>query len=142
MDYFTNRKSRVKTKALPCNVVCASSREVETDVAAVTDSEETIVLATDPNAALAAGTRSGQQYLKKYDEMVTNSLKLTPEPTNGAIRGEEKELRYAKTLLKDKAKGSLAPYRFDVLAQLANIPARIALFELLRLSKSTKCKFT
>ena len=31
-----------------------------------------------------------------------------------------------------------APYRFDVLAQLANIPARITLYELLRLSKSTK----
>jgi len=35
-------------------------------------------------------------------------------------------------------KGSLVPYRFDVLAQLANIPARITLYELLRLSKSTR----
>ena len=34
--------------------------------------------------------------------------------------------------------GSSAPYRFDVLAQLANIPARITLYELLRLSKSTR----
>ena len=30
------------------------------------------------------------------------------------------------------------PYRFDVLAQLANIPARIIFYELLRLSKSTR----
>jgi len=34
--------------------------------------------------------------------------------------------------------GSSAPYRFHVLAQLANIPARITLYELLRLSKSTR----
>ena len=30
------------------------------------------------------------------------------------------------------------PFRFDVLAQLANIPTRITLYELLRLSKSMK----
>ena len=40
--------------------------------------------------------------------------------------------------MKDIAEGSTAPYRFDVLAQLANIPARITLYELLRLSKSTR----
>ena len=34
--------------------------------------------------------------------------------------------------------GSSTPYRFDTLAQLANIPARIILYELLRLSKSTR----
>ena len=51
---------------------------------------------------------------------------------------KQKELRYAKVLPKDKAEGSSAPYRFDVLAQLANIPARITLYEFLRLSKSTR----
>ena len=50
----------------------------------------------------------------------------------------QKEFWYAKALPKDKAEGSITPYRFDVLAQLANIPARITLFELLRLSKSTR----
>ena len=34
--------------------------------------------------------------------------------------------------------GSTTPYHFDVLAQLANILARITLYELLRLSKSTR----
>jgi len=34
--------------------------------------------------------------------------------------------------------GPSAPFHFDVLAQLANIPTRITLYELLRLSKSTK----
>jgi len=48
------------------------------------------------------------------------------------------ELRYSKALPKDKAEGSSTPYRFDVLAQLANIPARITFYELLRLSKSTR----
>ena len=63
-------------------MVGASSRESKTDVASVTDSEkETIVLAVEPNAPLVAETRSGQSYLKKYDEMVANPFKRTPEPT-------------------------------------------------------------
>ena len=42
----TNRKSKGKTKASSYNVVCASFREVETDVPSLTDSEEeTIALA-------------------------------------------------------------------------------------------------
>jgi len=61
------------------------------------------------------------------------------QPSNPqATRGEAKGAWYAKTLLKDKTEGSSAPYRFDVLAQLANIPARITLYKLLRLSKSTR----
>jgi predicted CoA-binding protein len=34
--------------------------------------------------------------------------------------------------------GPSTPFNFDVLAQLANIPARITLYELLRLSKTTR----
>jgi len=33
---------------------------------------------------------------------------------------KQKELRYAKALPKEKSEGSSAPYRFDVLTQLAN----------------------
>ena len=51
---------------------------------------------------------------------------------------KHKELQYARALPKDKAEGNLTPYRFDVLAQLANVPAKITLYELLRLSKSTR----
>jgi len=51
---------------------------------------------------------------------------------------KQKELRYGNALPKDKAEGSSAPYRFDVLPQLANIPTRITFYELLRLSKSTR----
>ena len=58
----TNMNSRSKTKASPCNVVCASSREVETDVPSLTDSkEETIVFATESNMPLIAGTCSGHR---------------------------------------------------------------------------------
>ena len=79
--------------------------------------------------------------MKKYDEMVANPPKATPEPTKQFTKQpvkKQKEIWYAKSLPKDKAEGTLAPYRFDVLAQLANIPARITLYELPRLSKSTR----
>ena len=76
----TNRKSKGKAKASSCNVVCASSQEAETDVPSITDSEEeTIVLAAELNKPLVAETRSGQSYLKKYDEMVASPPKPTAE---------------------------------------------------------------
>ena len=79
--------------------------------------------------------------MKKHDEIVANPLKPTPEPTKQSTKQpvkKQKELRYAKALSKDKVEGSSRPIHFDVLAQLANIPARITLYELLRLSKSTR----
>jgi len=51
---------------------------------------------------------------------------------------KQKETQFSRVLLKGIAEGSTTPYRFDFLAQLANIPARITLYELLRLSKSTR----
>ena len=71
--------------------------------------------------------------------MVANSPKPTQELTKQSTKQpveKQKELQYAKSLLKDKAKG--APYHFDVLAELVNIPVRITLYEFLRLSKSTR----
>ena len=66
-------------KASSCNVLYASSREAETDVPSLTDSEEeTIVLTAKPNQ-LMAGTRSGQSYLKKYDEMAPTPPKPATE---------------------------------------------------------------
>jgi len=92
----TNKKSKSKTKASPCNVVCASSREAETDVPSLTDSEkETIVLAAELNAPFVAETRSGQSYLKKYDEMVANAPKATPDPTKQSTKQPvEKQKRF------------------------------------------------
>ena len=65
----------------------------------------------------------------------------TAEPTKPSAKQlveKQKELRHSKALLKDEAGGTSGPYRFDVLAQLANMPARITFYELLRLSKSTR----
>ena len=137
----TSRKSKGKAKASSCNVVCASSREAETDIPPLTDSEEeTIVLAAEPSQ-LVAETRSGQPYLKKYGETTVTPPRPAAEPAKPSTKqpGEkQKELRFSRVLSKDVAEGSTPPYRFDVLAQLANIPARITLYELLRLSKSTR----
>jgi len=67
-------------------VVCASSWETETDVPSLTDSEETIVLATELNVPLVAETHSSQSYLKKYDEMVTSPPKPIPETTKPSTK--------------------------------------------------------
>ena len=53
---------------------------------------------------------------------------------------KQKEFRYVKTL----QKGGVGPstlFHFDVMTKLANILARITLYELLRLSKSTRNAF-
>jgi len=73
----TSRRSKGKAKASSCNVVCTSSRKMETDVPSLTDSEEkTIVLAAELNKPLVTETRSGQSYLKKYDKIVASPLNL------------------------------------------------------------------
>jgi len=54
--------------------MCASWREAEIGVASLTNSEEEkIILAKEQNTPHVAGTQSGQQYLKKYDEVVPSS---------------------------------------------------------------------
>ena len=50
---------------------------------------------------------------------------------------KQKMIRYAKALPKDKAERSSTPYRFDVLAQLANIPARLRALETIEVNKSS-----
>ncbi|ONK56581.1 uncharacterized protein A4U43_C10F10350 [Asparagus officinalis] len=55
-----------------------------------------------------------------------------------AEQAQANELRYSKALRKDTPESSKDYFRFDVLAQLANIPAKITLFELLRLSRLTR----
>ena len=50
---------------------------------------------------------------------------------------KQKELCYVNALQKDNAR-LLTPFRFDALAQLANILAQITQYELLKLFKSTR----
>ena len=79
--------------------------------------------------------------MKKYGETAVTPPKPAAEPAKTSTKQpveKQKELRFSKALSKDNAEGSTTPYRFDLLAQLANIPARITLYELLRLSKSTR----
>ena len=60
----------------------------------------------------------------------------TTKPNAAPVdRNKSKEVRFDKALKKDSSQGLDAPYQFDILSQLANIPARITLHELLRLSK-------
>ena len=51
---------------------------------------------------------------------------------------KQKEIRFDHVLKKPSGPGLNMPFRFDILAQLANIPARITIHELLRLSKETR----
>jgi len=117
-----------------------STRETEEDVASLTSSGEESVLAADTGTPFTSKTQSGKQYLKQYDQLVAISSQPGKETTEQSTKqpmDKQKELRYAKALQKDDT-GLLTPFRFDILAQLANIPARITLYELLRLSKSTR----
>ena len=87
MDHCYQQKVQRQGKASSCNVVCVSSREAETDVPSLTDSEEeTIVLAAEPDQ-LVAETRSGQSYLKKYDKMVA----IPPKPATESIKPSTKQ---------------------------------------------------
>ena len=60
---------------------CVLLPEKQKPIPLLTDSEEeTIVLIAELNALLMAKTRSGQSYLKKYDDMVANLPKPASEP--------------------------------------------------------------
>ena len=68
-------------------MVCASSEKAETYITSLIDSEEeAIILPAELSAPLVARTRSGQSYLKKYDEMVANLHKPTQEPTKQSMK--------------------------------------------------------
>ena len=146
MDYCYQQKVQRQSKSLTLQCGERFPPGNRDGCPLLTDSEkETIILSTELNVPLVAEIRSGQSYLKKYDEMVANPPKPTPETTKQATKQpvkKKKELRYAKALPKDKVEGSSTPYHFDVLAQLANISARIILYELLRLSKSIRKTLT
>ena len=91
------------------------------------------------------GTRSGKSYLRQYEKPADEIQQQTtsapvPAPTPIPAKGKEKpkEVRFDHVLRKPSGQGLDTPFRFDILAQLANIPARITIHELLRLSKETR----
>jgi len=90
------------------------------------------------------GTRSGKHYLQQYDQTPDEAPPPTTSGTTAHVQApvpkdkEKQKIRIDKSLKKNPSKGLNAPFHFDILAQLANIPARITLHELLRLSKKTR----
>src|SRR5204863_1665887 len=75
----SRKKSRGKTKQ--ANVIIASSIEPDSDVNSLTDSEdEEEVLAASATKPLAAATRSGQPYLRNYDDAPVQQLEPSQEP--------------------------------------------------------------
>nr|ABD63076.1 hypothetical protein 17.t00003 [Asparagus officinalis] len=103
-----------------------------------------ILVKTKPNRPLHTPS-GGKEYLKKYPEAVVAPPRLEEEVTDKAPMSAHdpkgKELCYNKALRKDVLESLKGPFQFDVLAQLGNIPARITLFVLLRLSRSTREAF-
>src|SRR3954463_1652169 len=139
----SRKESRGKTKQ--ANVIIASTIEPDSDVNSLTESgEEGEVLASSVATPLAAATRSGQPYLRNYDDAPVQQLEPSQEPATGpaeqpkTMPEKPKEVRYNRPLNKGKAVEVSQHFRFDIINQLANIPARITLYELLKLSKSTR----
>ena len=135
----TSRKSKGKTKASSSNVVSISMRETEEDVASLISWE------TRSLPSLALGTSHTEDSIRQTvpetvrrasSKLSTISWETNRQSTRPSTE-YQKELRYVKALLKSGA-GPSTPFCFDVLAQLANIPARITLYDLLKLSKSMR----
>src|SRR5438270_9246331 len=122
----SRKKSRGKTKQ--ANVIIASSIEPDSDVNSLTDSEdEEEVLAARVAGPLAAATRSGQPYLRNYDDAPVQQLELSQEPVTEpaekpkATPEKPKEVRYNRPLNKGKAVEVSQPFCFNIINQLANI---------------------
>src|SRR4051812_48183853 len=75
----SRKKSRGKTKQ--ANVIIASSIEPDSDVNSLTDSgDEEEFLAASVARPLVAATRSGQSYLRNYDDSPVQQLAPSQEP--------------------------------------------------------------
>jgi len=121
-------------------VVGISTKDTEEDIASLTSSGEESAFAANTGVPPTSKTRSGKQYLKQYSEPMVDSPQAAQETIEQSTRPsmeKQKRLRYVKALQKSCV-GPSTLFRFDVMAQLANIPARITLYKLLRLSKSTR----
>lgn len=95
---------------------------------------ETTTMATRPNEAGLSDTQFRKNYLKDCSKVgpISNSAEAP-----GVSPTKQKELPYQKDSKNDSVTIGVS-FRFDVLAQLANIFARITLYEFLQLSKVTK----
>jgi len=135
-----------KSKGKSCNVISVLPDDGNLTSASLSDSEgKKITCTAQADTPQQTGTRSRKSYLKQYEKSTdeiqqpTTSVQI-PAPTPVPIKGKEKpkEVRFDHVLKKPSGQGFETPFRFDILAQLANIPARITIHELLRLSKETR----
>lgn len=129
-----------------CDVVSTSSREADSNIISYPESEDEeveIIFLGHVETTMIAITRPGNPYHKLYEQATSPSQPPPPkaikQPTGPVMRKaidkeRESNLRHAQLLNKDHIKGSLRSFRFDILAQLANIPTRITLYKLLKLS--------
>ena len=114
--------------------------------ASLNDSEgEKHACTTQADVPQPTGTRSGKSYLKYYEKATDETQQQTtsvqvPAPASVPTKGKERprEVWFDHVLKKPSGPGLDTPFRFDILAQLANIPARITIHEFLRLSKETR----
>ena len=86
------KKAKGKAKASSCNMIGVSTVEEETNIASLTDSEEEEEFVFNAGPEIPpAGTRSGRQFSKIYDEAVAGSS----EPKGKAV---EQPLKKQKEL--------------------------------------------
>jgi len=141
---WDSKKSNSKGKS--CNVISILPDDGNLTSASLSDSEgEKPACTTQADVPQPTGTRSGKTYLKQYERATDETQQQTtsvqvPVPTSIPTKGKEKskEVRFDHVLKRPLGPRLDTPFRFDILAQLANIPARITIHELLRLSKETR----
>jgi len=140
----SSKESNSKGKS--CNVISVLPDDGNLTSASLSDSEgEKHACIAQADAPQQTGTRSGKSYLRQYEkptdetQQQTTSVPIpasTPIPTKG--REKPKEVWFDHVLKKPSGQGFDTPFRFDILAHLVNILARITIHELLRLSKETR----
>src|SRR4051812_16127071 len=142
-------KSGNKRATRTSNALSALVMEKDEDCdAMLTDSEEG---ATAPSVSpMVAATRSGRNFGYQYPEEAAAPPLVQPvegpvesnaapaqEPMETTSK-KQKHLRFSSPLLLSEAGQPVTAFRFDILKQLAQIPARITLLELLKLSRAMR----
>jgi len=143
-EQWDSKKSKSKGKS--CNVISILPDDGNLTAASLSDSEgEKHACTTQADVPQPTGTRSEKSYLKQYEKATdetqqqTTSVQIsTPAPLPTTEKEKRKEIRFDHVLKRPSGPGLNMPFHFDILAQLANIPARITIHKLLRLSKETR----
>ncbi|ONK79929.1 uncharacterized protein A4U43_C01F11940 [Asparagus officinalis] len=115
-EQWTAQPSK-EAKRKYCNVVTAILDTDDAAMTALTDSEE------DTNVF---ATRAGKEFAKQYPARTENPAGPPARPAAAVPPNP------------DEPSSNRQPYRFNVLAQLKSIPARITVYDLLRLSRPTR----